>query len=66
MEELNSRLEHISEQIFDQLDNKSLVDCMEVCPDWYHFLRDQKFLNIRMILKKVLITEYRGYKRYKL
>ena len=54
MEELNSRFEHISEQIFDRLDNKSLVNCMEVSSNWYHFFEDRKFLNIRMILKIAL------------
>ena len=54
MEELNSRFEHISEQIFDQLDNKSLVNCMEVSSNWYHFLEDRKFINIRIILKIAL------------
>ena len=54
MEELNSRFEHISEQIFDRLDNKSLVNCMEVSSNWYHFLEDRKFLNIRIILKIAL------------
>ena len=57
MEELNSRFGHISEQIFDQLDNKSLVDCMEVSPNWNHFLQDQKFLNIRIILETVTNTK---------
>lgn len=54
MEELNSRFEHISEQIFDHLDNKSLVNCMEVSSNWCHFLQDRKFLNIRIILKMSL------------
>ena len=54
MEELNSRFEHISEQTFNQLDNKSLANCMEVNSNWYHFLEDRKFLNIRIILKIAL------------
>ena len=59
MEELNSRFEHISKQIFDKLDNKSLADCMEVSPNWYHFLQDQKFLNIIIILETVMNTKGR-------
>ena len=54
MEELNSRFEHISEQTFNQLDNKSLANCREVSSNWYHFLEERKFLNIRIILKIAL------------
>ena len=53
MEEVNLRFQHISEQIFGCLDNKSLASCKEVCRSWNNFLDGQKFLPARMIFETV-------------
>ena len=53
MEEVNLRFQHISEQIFGCLDNKSLANCKEVCRSWNNFLDGQKFLHSRIILETV-------------
>ena len=53
MEEVNLRFQHISEQIFCCLDNKSLANCKEVCRSWNNFLDGQKFLHARIILETV-------------
>ena len=53
MEEVNFRFQHIGEQIFGCLDNKSLANCKEVCRSWNDFLDGQKFLHARMILETV-------------
>ena len=57
MEDFNQRFQHISEQIFDSLDNRSLFACKEVSRSWHHFLDDQKFLQIRIIQKILEGTE---------
>ena len=57
MEEAFLRFPHLSENIFDSLDNKSLADCKEVSKSWYFYLDMQKFLQTRIIkankIKKV-------------
>ena len=49
MEEAFLRFPHLSENIFDSLGNKSLVDCKEVSKSWYFYLDTQKFLQTRII-----------------
>ena len=49
MEEAFLRFPHLSENIFDSLDNKSLADCKEVSKSWYFYLDTQKFLQTRII-----------------
>ena len=48
MEEVLLRFPHLSENIFDSLDNKSLADCKEVSKSWYFYLDGQKFLQLRI------------------
>ena len=49
MEQAFFRFPHLSENIFDSLDNKSLADCKEVSESWYFYLDAQKFLQPRII-----------------
>ena len=49
MDEVNQRFQHLSIQIFDSLDNQSVLKCLEVNSSWCDFLEKQKFLQIRMI-----------------
>ena len=56
MEEAFLRFPHLSETIFDLLDNKSLAASKEVSKSWYFYLDNQKFLQPRIIkanIKKV-------------
>jgi hypothetical protein len=56
MEELFLRFSHLSETIFDSLDNQSVANCKEVGKSWYFYLDTQKFLQSRIIkanIKKV-------------
>ena len=53
MEEVNFRFQHLGEQIFNSLDNKSLVNCREVSRSWQNFLESQKFLHAKIILETV-------------
>ena len=48
MEEVLLRFPHLSENIFNSLDNKSLADCKEVSKSWYFYLDGQKFLQLRI------------------
>ena len=49
MEAAFLRFPHLSENIFNSLDNKSLADCKEVNKSWYFYLSTQKFLQTRII-----------------
>ena len=49
MEQAFLRFPHLSENIFDLLDNKSLADCKEVSKAWYFYLDVQTFLQPRII-----------------
>ena len=49
MEQAFFRFPHLSENIFDLLDNKSLADCKEVSKAWYFYLDVQQFLQPRII-----------------
>ena len=53
MDEVNQRFQHLSIQIFDSLDNQSVLKCMEVNSSWCDFLEKQKFLQIRIIQNTV-------------
>ena len=43
------RFSHLSERIFDSLDNQNLNTCKEASRFWFHFLDGQKFVQIRII-----------------
>ena len=49
MEELILRFGHLSEQIFDSLDNEYLSNCRKVCRNWCQFLNESKCFNTRII-----------------
>ena len=61
MEDLYQRFPHLSEQIFDSLDNRSLFACKEVSRSWHQFLDGQKFLQIRIIQRILEGTEWGRY-----
>ena len=57
MENIITRFQHIAEKIFDQLDNRSLVNCREVTSSWQKFIDCKnlpwiQIVNIPKILKK--------------
>ena len=47
------RLPHIGKQIFDSVDNSSLLKCKETSRSWYDFIDEQKFSWVRIIQKYV-------------
>jgi len=56
MEDLITRFAHIAHQIFEQLDNKSLVNCREVVKTWQRYIDDKnlvwkRIVNIPTVLK---------------
>ena len=53
MEEVNLRFDHLGKQIYNSLDNISLVKCKEVNRSWKTFLENQKFLYTRIIRQHV-------------
>ena len=53
MEEVLFRFSHLSEEIFDKLDNESLARCREVSKAWCTYLDGQRFLQIRKMEAKV-------------
>ena len=54
MEILTMRFPHLSEMIFDHLDNQSLADCNIVSKTWSIYIGEQKFYVIRIIKETVL------------
>ena len=54
MEILTMRFPHLSEMIFDHLDNQSLADCNIVSKTWSIYIGEQKFYAIRIIKETVL------------
>ena len=56
METIFQRFPHLSQEIFDLVDNQSLAKCQEVSLPWYEFLQKQKFRKIREI--KSLIESF--------
>ena len=56
MEEIFLRFPHLTEQIFEHLDNRSLARSREVSKTWNKYLEKQKFLHIRII--KSMIEKY--------
>ena len=53
MEEIALRFSHLSENVFNSLDNKSISKCRKVSRFWHHYLDTQKFVHIRMIKSTV-------------
>ena len=56
MEEVFLRFPHLSEDIFNALDNKTFATCKEVSELWYNCLDEEKFVQERRveIIKKVI------------
>ena len=50
MEEVLLRFPHIGEQVFEELGDQNLIQCLSVSRNWKNILEDCKFLWIRMIL----------------
>ena len=49
MEHFTEAFPHIADQIFQQLDNKSLTNCREVSKSWLKFIDDRNISWIRII-----------------
>ena len=49
MEIFFTKFSHLTEKVFDQLDDKSLVNCRKVNKSWQNYLDNQKLLQIRII-----------------
>ena len=49
MEEVFSRFSHLSENVFEILDNKSIATCTNVSKVWKNYLNSQKLVQIRKI-----------------
>ena len=60
MEEVILRFSHLGEDIFDSLDNRSLLTSKKVSRTWNSFIKDRKFLWIR-ILKQFGENSYVSY-----
>ena len=62
MEDLITRFQHISEQIFEQLDNKSLTNCREVSKSCQSFIDDKNYSWIRIVnIPRILRVELPTY-----
>ena len=53
METVSMRFPHLSEAIFDQLDNKSLVNCKCINDPWWGYVESLKTMKIRKIEKSL-------------
>ena len=53
MDVLILRFPHLSENIFDQLDDQDLAKCREACKTWQNYVAKQKFFHCRKIQKKI-------------
>ena len=49
MEEIIFRFPHLAEQIFEELDNYSFIQCKVISPSWKNFIEESKFSYIRLI-----------------
>ena len=58
MQEQFARFLHISEKIFDQLDDQNLVKCRRISKSWCKYLDDQKNLYIRIIKQSIISSDY--------
>ena len=57
MEYLIERFPHIAEQIFEQLDNKSLSKCREVNKVWKNFIDERNYPWIRIVKIPTVLTK---------
>ena len=49
MDEVISRIPHIAEQMFEELDNNDFIQCKVTSPSWKNFIEESKFSYIRLI-----------------
>ena len=49
METFFSKFSHLTEKVFYQLDDKSLVNCRKVAKSWQNYLENQKLFQIQKI-----------------
>ena len=49
MEEISARFSHVSENILDKLDDKSLAKCRFISKKWQTHIDNQKTLRVRKI-----------------
>ena len=61
MEEVILRFPHLSERIFNLLNNKDLTKCRKVGRRWQVYLDMQKLLDIRIIVAKIEKYHEVGY-----
>jgi hypothetical protein len=64
MEEIISRFPHLSEQIFANLNNLSLVVCNNASRCWFEYLKEAKFLQIRIIKETIMKQPFWNIKKY--
>lgn len=57
MEYLIEGFPHIAEQIFEQLDNKSLTKCREVNKVWKSFIDERNYSWIRIVKIPTVLTK---------
>ena len=55
-----SRFSHLTEQMFDELDNVGLTNCLGISRQWQSYLEDKRFLQIRIIKSKMAKLENLG------
>ena len=58
MQEQFARFPHISEKIFDQLDDQNLVKCRRISKSWCNYLDNQKILYIQIIKQSIKSSDY--------
>ena len=58
MQEQFARFPHISEKIFDQLDDQNLVKCRRISKSWCNYIDNQKNLYIRIIKQSIISSDY--------
>ena len=60
MKEVFLRFSHLSEDIFNALDNNTFAICKEASEVWYNYLDDQKFVQERQVrMIKKMIKKFR-------
>merc|ERR1712156_1125776 len=71
-EELIARFPHIVQQIFENLDNKSLTNCKEVARPWQNYIEDRHMTWIRIVniptrldMNSPLPNKHRGTQEYR-
>ena len=61
MDELYIRFSHLSEKIFDSLDDDSIIKCKEASRFWFNYLDGQKLVQIKQIIVKTALISLTSY-----